>query len=122
MPACRYRHLYLHHHTASHRIAPTVPPPPVPQAYEVLELFLEMLAVRAELLAKSKEMPPDMVEVRGGWVGCGAVRSGCGLGVVWVWSGCAVLCTVLCAAGGDGAPPRPSPRPPPPPLRRASAA
>ena len=51
-----------------------VPPPPVlfrsctapvPQAYEVLELFLEMLVVRAELLAKSKEMPPDMVEVRG---------------------------------------------------------
>lgn len=32
------------------------------QAFEILELYLELLAVRAELLAKTKEIPPDMVE------------------------------------------------------------
>ncbi|KAL4458707.1 hypothetical protein ABPG75_013572 [Micractinium tetrahymenae] len=32
------------------------------QAFEILELYLELLAVRAELLAKTKELPPDMVE------------------------------------------------------------
>lgn len=32
------------------------------QAYEVLELFVELLKVRAELIEKSKEMPPDMIE------------------------------------------------------------
>lgn len=32
--------------------------------YEILELYLELLAVRAELLGKTKEIPPDMVEVR----------------------------------------------------------
>ncbi|KAI3436025.1 hypothetical protein D9Q98_002082 [Chlorella vulgaris] len=30
--------------------------------YEILELYLELLAVRAELLGKTKEIPPDMVE------------------------------------------------------------
>jgi hypothetical protein len=33
------------------------------QAFEILELYLELLAVRAELLAKNKEIPPDMAEV-----------------------------------------------------------
>lgn len=33
-------------------------------AFEVLELFLELLAVRASLIASSKEIPRDMVEVR----------------------------------------------------------
>ena len=28
----------------------------------VLELFVELLKVRAELIEKSKEMPPDMIE------------------------------------------------------------
>ncbi len=32
------------------------------QAFEVLELFLELLAVRAQLVEKSKDMPPDMIE------------------------------------------------------------
>lgn len=41
------------------------------QAFEILELYLELLAVRAELLAKTREMPPDMVEVRSR--GCGTV-------------------------------------------------
>jgi len=41
------------------------------QAYDILELYLELLAVRAELLAKTKEIPPDMVEVGGArWVDC----------------------------------------------------
>lgn len=35
-----------------------------PQAFEILELYLELLAVRAELLGKTKEIPGDMVEVR----------------------------------------------------------
>lgn len=32
------------------------------QAFEVLELFLELLAVRVQLVEKSKDMPPDMIE------------------------------------------------------------
>ena len=45
------------------------------QAYEILELYLELLAVRAELLAKTREIPPDMVEVgAGAWRGCGRVQ------------------------------------------------
>ncbi|PSC71204.1 IST1-like protein [Micractinium conductrix] len=32
------------------------------QAFEILELYLELLAVRAELLGKTKEIPGDMVE------------------------------------------------------------
>lgn len=32
------------------------------QAYDILELFLELLSVRTELLEKSKRMPVDMVE------------------------------------------------------------
>jgi hypothetical protein len=32
------------------------------KAYEILELYLELLAVRAELLSKTREIPPDMVE------------------------------------------------------------
>ena len=32
------------------------------QAFEVLELFMELLAVRAQLVEKSKDMPPDMIE------------------------------------------------------------
>ncbi|BDA44735.1 probable IST1 homolog at N-terminal half [Coccomyxa sp. Obi] len=32
------------------------------QAYEVLELFLELLAVRVQLVEKSKDVPPDMIE------------------------------------------------------------
>lgn len=40
------------------------PPPPCAshQAYEILELFMELLAVRAPLVASSKEIPRDMVE------------------------------------------------------------
>ena len=55
------------------------------KAFEVLELYLELLAVRAELLAKTKEIPSDMVEVCAGWgslgicacAGPGAVMCGC---------------------------------------------
>jgi hypothetical protein len=36
--------------------------PPPRQAYEILELFLELVAVRAPLVANSKEIPRDMVE------------------------------------------------------------
>jgi hypothetical protein len=32
------------------------------QAYEILELYLELIAVRVQLIAKSKEIPRDMVE------------------------------------------------------------
>lgn len=32
------------------------------QAYDILELFLELLAVRVQLLEKSKQIPPDMLE------------------------------------------------------------
>jgi hypothetical protein len=32
------------------------------QAFEVLELFLELLAVRVQLVEKSKDVPPDMIE------------------------------------------------------------
>ena len=32
------------------------------QAFETLELFMELLAVRAQLVEKSKDMPPDMIE------------------------------------------------------------
>ena len=32
------------------------------QAYEVLELFLELLAVRVQLVERSKDVPPDMIE------------------------------------------------------------
>ncbi|KAG2432977.1 hypothetical protein HXX76_008705 [Chlamydomonas incerta] len=32
------------------------------QAYEILELYLELLTVRAQLLAKTKELPRDMME------------------------------------------------------------
>ncbi|KFM27645.1 IST1-like protein [Auxenochlorella protothecoides] len=32
------------------------------QAFDTLEVYLELLAVRVELLAKTKEMPPDMME------------------------------------------------------------
>jgi uncharacterized membrane protein YgcG len=32
------------------------------QAYEIIELFLELLAVRAQLVEQTKEMPPDMWE------------------------------------------------------------
>jgi hypothetical protein len=33
-------------------------------AYEILELYLELLAVRSSLVANSKEIPRDMIEVR----------------------------------------------------------
>jgi phage terminase large subunit GpA-like protein len=36
-----------------------------PQAYEVLELFVELLAVRVHLIEKSKERPQDMNEALG---------------------------------------------------------
>ncbi len=32
------------------------------QAYEILELYMELLAVRAQLIAKTREVPRDMVE------------------------------------------------------------
>ncbi len=32
------------------------------QAYDIFELFLELLAVRAQLVEKSKDVPPDMIE------------------------------------------------------------
>uniref|UniRef100_A0A7S0RFP5 IST1 homolog n=1 Tax=Chlamydomonas leiostraca TaxID=1034604 RepID=A0A7S0RFP5_9CHLO len=32
------------------------------QAYEILELYLELIAVRSQLIAKTKEIPRDMVE------------------------------------------------------------
>ncbi|PNW77413.1 hypothetical protein CHLRE_10g435400v5 [Chlamydomonas reinhardtii] len=32
------------------------------QAYEILELYLELITVRAQLLAKTKELPRDMME------------------------------------------------------------
>lgn len=32
------------------------------QAYDILELFLELLAVRVQLLEKTKQIPPDMLE------------------------------------------------------------
>ena len=32
------------------------------QAYDVLELFLELLAVRVQLVERSKDVPPDMIE------------------------------------------------------------
>jgi len=35
------------------------------QAYEVLELFVELLAVRVHLIEKSKERPQDMNEALG---------------------------------------------------------
>jgi hypothetical protein len=34
-----------------------------PAAYEILELYLELLAVRSSLVANSKEIPRDMIEV-----------------------------------------------------------
>ena len=33
-----------------------------PACAAVLELFVELLRVRVELIKKSKEMPPDMIE------------------------------------------------------------
>ena len=32
------------------------------QAYELIELFLELMAVRVQLIEKTKEMPSDMTE------------------------------------------------------------
>lgn len=32
------------------------------QAYDILELFLELLSVRTQLVEKSKDIPPDMIE------------------------------------------------------------
>lgn len=34
----------------------------MPQAYEILELYLELVAVRTQLISKTKEIPRDMVE------------------------------------------------------------
>ncbi len=31
-------------------------------AYEILELYLELISVRAQLISKTKEIPRDMVE------------------------------------------------------------
>lgn len=31
------------------------------QAFEVLELYIELIAVRSQLLSKTKEIPPDMM-------------------------------------------------------------
>jgi hypothetical protein len=36
--------------------------PPRAQAFELLELYLELLAVRGPLIASTKEIPRDMVE------------------------------------------------------------
>ena len=51
------------------------PPPPLlpPTAYEILELYLELVAVRATMIAQSKTIPGDMMEVRVQWVGGGDV-------------------------------------------------
>ena len=32
------------------------------RAYDIIEVFVELLAVRVELIAKSKDIPPDMLE------------------------------------------------------------
>ena len=32
------------------------------KAYDILELFAEMLAVRVDMIKKSKDQPPDMLE------------------------------------------------------------
>ena len=32
------------------------------QAYDIIELFLELVSVRVPLMEKAKEMPPDMME------------------------------------------------------------
>ena len=32
------------------------------RTYDIIELFVELLAVRVELIAKSKDIPPDMLE------------------------------------------------------------
>lgn len=45
------------------------------QAFDTLEVYLELLAVRVELLAKTKEMPPDMMEVCGSVCGGSSVLS-----------------------------------------------
>lgn len=38
------------------------PTPSTTQAYELLELYLELVAVRGPLIASSKELPRDMIE------------------------------------------------------------
>ncbi len=35
---------------------------PLPQAFEILELYLELMTVRAQLISKTKELPRDMME------------------------------------------------------------
>jgi hypothetical protein len=32
------------------------------QAYDILELFLELLAVRVQIVERAKDVPPDMIE------------------------------------------------------------
>lgn len=36
------------------------------QAYEILELYLELMTVRVQLIAKTKEIPRDMVRISQG--------------------------------------------------------
>ncbi len=47
------------------------------QAYEILELYLELLAVRSQLVAKNKEIPRDMVEGVSSLVYAAQVRRAC---------------------------------------------
>ena len=49
------------------------------QAYDVLELFLELLAVRVQLVERSKDVPPDMIEALASLVySAQRVQAGCG--------------------------------------------
>ncbi len=45
------------------------------QAYDIVELFLELISVRVPLMEKAKEMPPDMMEALCSIIYTGAVRA-----------------------------------------------
>jgi hypothetical protein len=50
------------HNTPTTSFLPPASTTPPKKAYEILELFLELVAVRSALVANSREIPRDMVE------------------------------------------------------------
>jgi hypothetical protein len=80
--------IFLMHLTAAITIAAApVTAATAAAAYEILELYLELVSVRATMIAQSKTIPGDMMEVRHStpdWEG-GGRKGGRGVCVVVVW-------------------------------------